>query len=93
MFKAKQIHCGQYRRYGDFYRVWEVKTDRSKKETVEWCFANIYKRRVPEQAEWRRNISDGGAHRGDMGYYFAGYYSICEIEGGFKFTICEPYAD
>lgn len=29
----------------------------------------------------------------DAGYYFAGYYSTRKFEGGFEFTICEPYAD
>lgn len=93
MPEAKQIHCGQYKRYGDFFRVWEVKTDLSKEETVEWCFENLYKRRVPHTGEWHANIRYGGPKWSDASYYFAGYYSIEPIDGGFKFTICEPYAD
>lgn len=93
MFEAKMVHCGQYKRYGDFYREWEIRTDRSEEETVEWCFENLYKRRVPRYSEWRKNIQYGGARWHDAGYYFAGHYSIHPIDGGFKFTICEPYAD
>ena len=52
MFKAKQVHSGQYKPYGDSYDVWEVKTDRSKEETLDWCFKNLHKRRVPEKAEF-----------------------------------------
>lgn len=93
MFEAKQTHCGQYKRYGDFFRVWEVKTDKSKEETVDWCFENLYKKRVPESAEWHKNIQYGGAKSGDMEYYFAGYYSVKAIDGGFEFTVCTPYDD
>ena len=93
MFTATQTHCGQYKPYGDFFRVWEISTDRSKEETVEWCFENLSKRRVPTSAEWHKNIRIDGEKSGDAGYYFAGYYAIEPIESGFKFTICEPFAD
>ena len=93
MIEAKQTHCGQHRRYGDFYREWEVKTDLPQGEVIEWCFENLYKRRVPHASEWHVNIRVGGEKDGDPGYYFAGYYSIRKIDGGYEFTICEPYAD
>lgn len=93
MFEAKQTHVGQYKRYGDFFREWEITTDRSMEETVEWCFNNLYQRRVPPKEEWNRRIVCGGDKWGDMEYYFGGYYSILQIEKGFKFVICEPYAD
>ena len=93
MFETKQVHSGQYKPYGDSFYVWEVKTNRSKEETVEWCLQNLCKRRVPESAEWHKNIQYGGAKSGDMGYYFGGYYSIKTIDGGFEFTVCTPYAD
>lgn len=27
MIKAKQTECGQRKKYGDFFRVWEIETD------------------------------------------------------------------
>lgn len=93
MIKAKEVHCGQYRKYDDFYRVWEIQTDMGKEEVVEWCFQNLHKRRVPESAEWHKNIRIGGEKSGDYRYYFMGYYKIEKINGGFRFTVCEPYED
>ena len=91
MFEAKQIHSGQYKRYGDSYDVWEIKTEQSKEETLDWCFENLHKKRVPEKAEFYQNTRCGGAKSGDMDYYFAGYYTIEAIEGGFKFTYVYPW--
>lgn len=92
--EVKQIHCGQYKRYGDFFRVWEVKTDsKNKEEVLNYLFENVYKRKVPCSGEWHANVRYGGEKSSDPGYYFAGYYTLEEIEGGYKFTICEPYCD
>ena len=91
---VKQIHCGQYKRYGDFFRVWEVKTDNENTEEVlNYLFENVYKRRVPPSGEWQANIRYDGKEFNNPGYYFAGYYSLEKIDGGYKFTICEPFAD
>ena len=93
MIEAKQTHCGKYRPYDDFHREWEVTTDLPEEEVIEWCFENLHKHRVPPSGEWHANIRSGGEKDGDYGYYFAGYYSIRKINGGYKFVICEPYAD
>jgi hypothetical protein len=86
-FTAKQTHSGQYRAYGDSFRVWEIQTDSTdEKEVLEYCFTTLYKRRVPEHAEWSRNT-------GNADCYFGGYYTLQRITGGYKFTICEPYTD
>lgn len=94
MIKAKQTHCGQYKRYGDFFRVWEIETDEPIEAVLEFCFTELYKRRVPAKGEWSAAIRyPDGEHRNDPDYYFAGYHTIGEIEKGYKFTVCEPYAD
>ena len=93
MFEAIQTHCGQYKRCGDFFREWEVKTKQNREETVEWCFSNLYKQRVPHSGEWHANIRYGAEKFSDAAYYFDGYYDIIPIDGGFKFVICEPYSD
>lgn len=94
-FKSKQTHCGQYKPYGDFFIVWEVETEYTEKDTVlDYCFENLYKRKVPESAEYHRNIRYGtGEKSGDANYYFAGYYTLEKIFGGYRFTVCEPFAD
>lgn len=91
---AEQTHCGQYKKYGDFFRKWDITTDEKDREIVlNYCFENLYKRRVPESAEWHRNIRYGGAEDGNANYYFAGYYTLDETNGGYKFTVCEPWCD
>lgn len=93
MFDAKQVHCGQYKPYGDFFRVWKIETDMTREELIEKCFTVLYKRRLPEEKEWRENIRYGEEHFGDMNYYFRGYYSLEKIGNIYEFTICEPFAD
>lgn len=93
MIKATQTHCGQYKRYGDFFRVWEIETDESEEAVLEYCFTELYKREVPTSAEWHHAIRYGGERWNDPAYYFAGYYSIEKTDTGFTFKVCEPYAD
>lgn len=94
-FKAKRTHCGQYRPYGDFFRVWEIETNCEDEEKVlDFCFTELYTRRVPSKAEWSAEIRIGsGSHAHDPAYYFAGYYTLTKIENGYEFKICEPFAD
>lgn len=90
----KRIHCGQYKPYGDFFRVWKIETDnKNAEEVLQYLFENVYKRKVPHEAEWRANIRFGGEKFSDAGYYFAGYYRLDQIDDGYKFTVCEPFAD
>lgn len=93
-FAAEQTHCGQYKPYGDFVREWKIETVLSEEETLEKCFAELLKRKVPESAEYHREILHGiGGHSGDADYYFAGYYTLTGIENGYLFKVFEPYAD
>nr|UWG01221.1 MAG: hypothetical protein [Bacteriophage sp.] len=92
-FNAKQIHRGQYRTFGDFFRVWEIETDMPKETVIDKCFSELFQKRLPEEKEWRREVRYGCGHFGDADYFFRGYYSIETIEGGFRFTVCEPYED
>lgn len=92
--KIKQTHCGQYKPYGDFFREWEIETKLSKEEVLNYCFAELHNRRLPEKTEWLKEIRYGtGSHWGDAGYYFAGWYRFEKIEDGYKFIVCKPYAD
>lgn len=99
MIEAKQTYCGQRVRYGDFFRVWDVHTDLPEEDAIKWCFKHLYNNCVvPPIQEWKANIRYGAPKFNDAGYYFAGYYfagyySTRKFEGGFEFTICEPYAD
>lgn len=94
-FVAKSVHCGQYKPYGDFFRVWEIETDCNDKEKVlEYCFSELDKRRLPEKDEWHRNIRHGtGEKSGDASYYFRGYHMLEKTDKGYKFTVCEPWCD
>ena len=46
MIEAKQTHCGQYKPYGDFFRIWNVQTDLPQDEVVKWCFEKLYHGKV-----------------------------------------------
>lgn len=93
--KVAQTHCGQYKSYGDFFREWNIETDCQDKDAIlDYCFSNLCKRRIPENFEWNRNIRYGsGEKSGDANYYFAGYYTLSKTDTGFKFVVCEPFAD
>lgn len=59
-FKAKQTHSGQYRRYGDFFRVREIETDcEDEAQVLDFCFNELCKKRVPSKAEWSAEIRVG----------------------------------
>lgn len=93
-FTVESKHVGQYKPYGDYFRVWDIKTDATKEDVIERCFSEVYKCRIPETSEFHRNIRYGtGEKSGDASYYFSGYYTIEPIDGGFRFTVCEPFAD
>lgn len=69
MIEAKQTHCGQYKPYGDFFRIWNVQTNLPQDEVVKWCFEKLYYGKVlPIHAEWRANIAYGAPHFSDPGY-------------------------
>lgn len=92
MIEARQTRCGQYERYGAYFRVWEVTTNLSEEDTVKWCFDNLHNSRVlPSETEWRGKIIYKGEKWGDADYYFAGYYNIDKTENGFTFAIGLPY--
>ena len=102
MIKAKQIHCGQYKRYGDFFRVWDITSNLPYGDVLEYCFKELYKKDyvIPTEFEWRQAIKVGGPKSGDAGYYFRGYYTLKSAGGIYEgetteytFTVCEPFAD
>lgn len=93
MIQAKQTHVGQYRKYGDFFREWEIETDEAVDYIREWCFKNLSKRELPHKDVWSRRIQAGGDKYGDYGYYFAGHYTLSPYQDKYKFVVCEPYAD
>ncbi len=92
--EAKQIHCGQYKRYGDYFRVWEIKTDgESKEEVLKYIRENVHKSDLPPSGEWSANVRYGGERSNDPAYYFRGCYTLEEIDGGYKYSVKEPYCD
>lgn len=92
-FTATQTHAGQYRRYGDIYNEWVVLTDAGEAEAVEWCLAHLCGKSIPNEHDFRKGAEPGGDKWGDPAYYFAGYYSLRKIQGGYHFTRVLPYCD
>lgn len=101
MIKAEQIHCGQYKKYDDFHRIWTIETDEPRESVLKYCFSELHNKsyEVPPSAEWHDNIRYGGEKSGDMSYYFRGYYDLVKLSRDgespdvYKFEIVEPYAD
>lgn len=92
--EAKLTHSGQYKRYGDFYKVWEIKTDgESEEEVLKYIRENVHKAELPPAGEWSANVRYGGERWNDLAYYFRGCYSLEQIDGGYKYTFKEPYCD
>lgn len=92
--EAKVIHCGQYERYGDFFRVWEIKTDgESKEEVLKYIRENVDEYDLPTCSEWETNVRYGGEKYKDLAYFFRGCYTLEKIEGGYRYTVREPYCD
>lgn len=95
MIKATRVHCGQYKRYGDFFRVWDIETDENEETVRDYCFTELYKtnHEMPTKAQWHFAVRFDGEHHNDPSYYFRGYYELEKTETGYKFTVCEPFAD
>lgn len=92
--EAKLINCGQYKRYGDFFRAWEIKTDgESKEEVLKYIRENVHEYDLPTSGEWTANVRYGGEKYNDPAYYFRGCYTLEKIEGGYRYTVREPYCD
>lgn len=90
--EAKVIHCWQYERYGDSFRVWEIKTDgESKEEVLKYIRENVHKYDLPPVGEWAVNVRYGGEKYNDFDYYYRGYYMLEVIKGGYRYTVREPY--
>lgn len=90
--EAKVIRCGQYERYGDFFRVWEIKTDgESKEEVLKYIRENVHKYDLPPLWRWATNVRYGGEKYNDFDYYYHGYYMLEVIKGGYRYTVREPY--
>lgn len=94
MIEAKLIHSGQYKRYGDTFRVWEIKTDgESEEEVLRYTRENVHKYDLPPAGEWSANVRYGAEHWNDAAYYFRGCYSLEKIDGGYRYTVREPFCD
>lgn len=98
MFEAKQIEDGQRKRYGDYYRAWNIITDLPRGAVVRRCLEELTRRDIPERTERLNNIRKGGERDSDANYYFRGSYTLTEQGAGetitgYVFRVREPYAD
>ena len=64
VFNAKIAHRGQYKSYGDYFRVWEIESDMPKEAVIEKCFSELHKTKLPEKKEWSKEIVFGARHFG-----------------------------
>jgi len=78
------VHSGQYHPYGDTFRVYNIKTNDENKESILDVVKIALGYDVPQKKDW---------NCGDIDDYFNGYCEVEEIDGGFKYTKCEPYTD
>jgi hypothetical protein len=77
-------HVGQYRPYGDTYRVCEVRTDEQLSDSDVLNLVGEHHKRP--KAEFDKGCSSPME-------YFAGWYTVEHTEYGYLYTGCEPYTD
>ena len=82
--ELKWTHCGQYHPYGDTFRECEIHTN---EDIPEKDILLLVKNgsKLPKE-EWQKGT-------GDIGVYFAGWYTITKTNYGYKYIGCEPYTD
>lgn len=86
VYEVTWTHVGQYRPYGDFFRVAEIRTKDTNPNSILEIMKIFYRCNVPLKKDWDNK-------RKTMDEYFAGYCTVEAIPGGFKYTKCEPYDD
>ena len=84
VYEVECVHSGQYRPYGDTFRVFNITTKDKDSESVLEVMKSLYGYDVPLKKDW---------NPGSIDCYFNGYCEIEAIDGGFKYTKCEPYTD
>lgn len=83
-FEVEWVHAGQRRPYGDTFRVANIKTNAPREKVIELIGYITGYSGVPEKKDWNPHEIDS---------YFGGYFELETIDGGFKYTKCEPYTD
>lgn len=86
VYQVEWTHSGQYRPYGDTFRVAEIKTEDTNPQSILELMKTFFKYDVPLKKDWDNK-------RKTMEEYFAGYCTVEVIPGGFKYTKCEPWTD
>lgn len=87
-FIATVEHTGQYRPYGDFFRIYHIETNCTDKDIVVdmvKTFIAPEDKNVPVKEEWSKLPGPDN--------YFRGYYTIEKTSTGYKYTKCEPFTD
>lgn len=83
-YEVECIHSGQYHPYGDTFRVFEIITSNKDPMSILNVMKEMFGYDVPLKKDWNSH---------DCYCYFKGYCEISTINGGFKYTKCEPYTD
>lgn len=81
-------HTGQFRPYGDFFRIYDINTNCPDKDIVVDMVKTILRpedKNIPGEGIWRKLEGPDN--------YFRGYYTIEKTSTGWRYTKCEPYAD
>ena len=90
--KAIETYSGQKKRYGDYFREWDIETEKTDfSEVLSECKKELCNRDIPLERDWLTNIR--GDKSGDMSYYFGGYCKLVKKDNGWHFTVGMPYAD
>lgn len=90
--KATRIFSGQHHPYGDSHTIYLIETDATMEEAEAWARKHLANG-IPSHREYVEETTYGGAHYGDYGYYFGGYYTISRDRKGYRFDITFPWAD
>lgn len=87
-FIATVEHTGQYRPYGDTFRIYNINTYCPNKDIVVdmvKTFIAPEDKNVPVKEEWRKLEGPDN--------YFRGYYELKVEPYGYRYIKCKPYTD
>lgn len=91
--RAVMIQCGvQARPYADHVWEWNVQTDRTEEETLEWCRKNL-KDAPRSETEYRDAKNKAPGFSEMMQVVCEGRYSIQPVPGGYRYTVTRDYID
>ena len=94
MRKVTQIKNGtQPRPYADHVWEWDILTDETPTEVLEFCKKELMSAAREEKTYWKDYRDRSKSFPETMEIVCGGYYSLTKIDGGYKYRVTHDYID